>query len=177
MKRFFTILIMIALLSLSSSSVEQIHDNDSDHHALHRYKAWDNPAPVFKATDYYGTNISLKDYRGSWVLLCFWSSISNWNGKYFSNLKSLEKKFNDKLIIICINCYDSIIDWESYIDNSPFSSWTHIHIKPSSKIYRDYHISVLPTTILINPEGNIIDTKIGSDFLYYIPNLESLIYF
>ena len=146
-----------------------------DHKNIHRYKAWDSPAPNFKVKDFDGNKISNKDFKGKWICLYFWSTKGNWGLKGLKEIEQAAQKHNDEMVIICIACYDSKGDWKAVVENiKRIPNLRHVLINKTDRVFKDFHISIFPTLILINPEGNILDTHIGlldAEYLIYINSL------
>ncbi|MDE5585318.1 MAG: redoxin domain-containing protein, partial [Muribaculaceae bacterium] len=143
--------------------------------AIERYKAWDSPAPSFKVKDYKGTNISLNHLHGDWIILYFWSPKSVWSLNGLIEIEKLSRRY-DQLVIVCLCCYGTKKDWEDVVKNiMPMSNIHNVLLNKKSKLYRDYHVRMFPTLILINPEGNIIELHNGLIDSMIIRSLESLI--
>ncbi|NWJ53090.1 MAG: TlpA family protein disulfide reductase [Bacteroidetes bacterium] len=118
-------------------------------------------APDFTTTDISGRKFSLKQLRGKYVLLNLWAT---WCGPCVAELPLIKKLRDDfpadQLKIISISVDNTKADLEKGIKKYGLN-WTHV-FKDMSLINK-YHISsVVPLTFLIDKEGKLVYTRIGS---------------
>jgi len=122
-------------------------------------------APGFTAPDIEtGTNHSLKDYRGKWVLIDFsasWCTVCQ-QVKPILEKYYVEKKSSDIRFITISNEKDTDA-YKKFAKKKEYSQkadWPHL-TDPSSEIYVEYGVQALPTFVLIDPDGNIRGKKKG----------------
>ncbi len=122
---------------------------------------------VFTSTDLRGSPLSLADYKGKYVLLDFWASWCVPCRKGNPHLLSLYSKYKEKgFEIIGIADNDTNPEaWQKAVEKDQIGVWKHIlrglkwiagSPEHSSDIHDRYGINVLPTKILIDPNGVII---------------------
>ena len=117
-------------------------------------------APGFTITDMDGEPFTLASTRGKWVFLHFWAS---WCGPCREEMPSIqqmsEKLDNDQIAIVLINTAEN--------EDTIFSFLGEIGMEMNSLMDADglvteqYKPRGLPTTILIDPQGNVQYQAIG----------------
>lgn len=136
-------------------------------------------APDFNAIDINDQPISLAQFRGKKVILIeFWASWCHPCRSSFSFLKSLYKKYNSKgFEIIAVSNFDLNKDsWKSAIRQENIENFRHLATifqrdKPINKdILRDYPLSPIPVSFLIDKSGKIVGSWKG-----YSPENEKLL--
>lgn len=121
-----------------------------------------------------GTDFRLQDLRGQYVLIDFWGSWCGPCRRDFPHLRELHnayhgKKFNDALgfEIVSIALEKSDKNTLAIIQKENLS-WKHhiIDVAPAvllSPLARNYDIKELPTTFLLNPDGEFMGTDLPYD--------------
>lgn len=117
------------------------------------------PAPDFTTRDAEGRTVSLKDFRGRYLLLDFWASWCAPCRKKMKELKAVYPQLQEKGITVCsisgdhdraawlrATREDGII-WTNTCDVVPFRE---------NKIVKAYHVTNVPTLFVISPDGRII---------------------
>jgi peroxiredoxin len=143
-----TLLIMITVLMIGSLSTNSF--------AIEKKKG--DIAPGFTMRDIYGKEVSLADYKGKVVFITFWAT---WCAKCWEEIdftmKSIER--SDDLVVLLINMESQ--------SSSPAHLKKIIKAVEELKIkdpvlldmrlqaYRDYEISSLPSTAIIDKNGII----------------------
>lgn len=174
---YILIALFVGMFTHVQRNIASLSSELSTNNQIHRYKAWEAPAPGFNVKDIGGINISLDKYIGKWILLCFWTTKGSWSQEGFDFLKTVENKFGDNLVKINLNCYDSEKEWIDALEtmNTSYST-IQVHINNKSSIIKDYNIIMFPTFVLINPEMNVVEKFIGIHNADFLRRLESLIY-
>jgi thiol-disulfide isomerase/thioredoxin len=122
---------------------------------------------VFSSKELRGLPLSLGDYKGKYVLLDFWASWCVPCRKGNPHLLSLYSKYKDKgFEIIGISDNDTNPEaWQKAVEKDQIGVWKHIlrglkwtagTTDHSSDISERYGVTVMPTKILIDPNGVII---------------------
>lgn len=118
------------------------------------------PAPPFKLINEKGQYKSLSDYLGSYVYLDVWAT---WCGPcrvelpYYDSLKNEYKDKNIKFVSICV--WDKEDKWKSFLKEKKLSGEQLFIAGEESQFVLDYMIRGVPSFILIDKNGKIMDRK------------------
>ena len=131
-------------------------------------------APDFEIVDLEGNTHKLSDYRGEGVFLNFWGS---WCGPCKTEMPFMEnqsKPCAEKGVhILALNIKDTRLKAETFRDQ--YKLTFPIAQDKDESIRRAYNVVPLPTTVLINPEGKIVDIiTTGMDEQTIINAMESI---
>jgi thiol-disulfide isomerase/thioredoxin len=116
-------------------------------------------APDFSLQDMDGETFELKKTRGHWVFLHFWASWCGPCKKEMPAVQHLANSMQDNLQIVMINTAED--------DDTVFTFLAAINVELNSLIDKDGLVTEewkprgLPTTFLINPQGEIKYQAIG----------------
>lgn len=105
-----------------------------------------------------GKEIELSSLRGKVTLVAFWASGNKESIQALLQLQSIYKKFHEKgFEIYAISLDNNKINWMNAMDFNEFN-WINVSELsfPESKAALLYNITSLPTTYLINREGDIV---------------------
>ncbi len=120
------------------------------------------PAPGFTLEDMDEEKHSFKDLRGKVVLLNFWATWCPPCRREMPSMERLYQKFNgENFTVIAINQMedgDHVFAYTGQLDVDP--TFTILFDK-DSKVSNNYQVSGLPTTYLIDKQGNIRYRAIG----------------
>ncbi len=126
-----------------------------------------DPAPELEGgTDWLNTAapIRLKDLRGKFVLLDFWTYCCINCIHTLPDLARLEKKYGNQLVVIGVHAakFDNEKDSEAIRKAVLRYEIEHPVVNdPEMKIWDSYHASAWPTLALIDPEGNHMGNASG----------------
>jgi len=106
-----------------------------------------------------GETIKLKELKGKVVLLDFWYRTCKYCVKSIPGLIKLQEEFKDDLVVIGINHVDDQEDVSEYIEYKKMNYLSTY--RTDENIYEDLGISLFPTVIVYDKEGNLIKLKSG----------------
>jgi peroxiredoxin len=121
-----------------------------------------SPAPDFVENDVNGKPISLKNYRGKYVLLDFWASWCGPCRQENPNVLKAWNKYKDKNFVVIGVSLDQTKDpWLAAIKKDGLP-WTHISgLKGfDDPVARLYEVHAIPVNYLIDPDGKIIASSL-----------------
>jgi thiol-disulfide isomerase/thioredoxin len=109
-------------------------------------------APEISLKDTSGKVVTLSSLKGKVVLVDFWASWCGPCRRANKQLKQIYSKYKDKgLEILSISTDDSDKAWKKAIDQDK-TPW--LHVVDDSNVAYSWGIKFLPTTFLIDKEGN-----------------------
>lgn len=111
-------------------------------------------APDFVLQDMEGNQHKLSDYKGQGVFLNFWGT---WCEPCVEEMPAMDrqyKQFEEQGVqVLAVNIAQSDFEVQSFVDRFKLSF--PVVIDKSKSVMTAYNIRPLPTTILVNPEGEI----------------------
>ncbi len=125
-------------------------------------------APDFTQPDTLGNPISLKDFRGKFVLVSFWAS---WETNSRDNNPAVLKAYNifkDKnFTIFSISMDDDKEKWlqATHTDGMPWTHASDLKGWKNNAAAKQYDVEYLPFNILINPLGEVIGKDLWGEDL------------
>jgi thiol-disulfide isomerase/thioredoxin len=114
----------------------------------------------FTLVDTEGREFSLSDFKGEYVLLDFWAIWCKPCELSLPHIKSLKSQFGNEINIISINieAEETLEQIRAYKEKHDMD-W--IVAKDTEFLTMPYRVSALPTFVLIDPSGNIVNTYVG----------------
>lgn len=111
-------------------------------------------APDFTLQDMDGTSHKLSDYEGEGVFLNFWGT---WCAPCVKEMPAMDRQYQEfeqqGVQILAVNIAQSDFEVQSFVDR--FGLSFPVVIDKSRSVMNAYNIRPLPTTILVNPKGEI----------------------
>lgn len=125
-------------------------------------------APDFTFNNIEGKPVSLRDFRGKWVIIDFWGSWCPWCIKGFPKLKEAYAKYSPTLEVVGVACNDSREAWEKALKKYELP-WVNIYNpeEGGGKLLEDYAVDGFPTKAIINPEGKIVNITTGENPAFF----------
>lgn len=160
------------LYQLAEIEQERAHLNSYEEEVLHSsYAQWISErldakaksaigqvAPDIIGTTPEGETKRLSDYRGSYILLDFWSSTCTWCRLEVPTLKQALSEYGPKGLRILGASSDR--DHETWLQaiREDEATWEHILLSPEEKqaTFNAYTITGIPHILLIAPDGTIL---------------------
>ncbi len=115
------------------------------------------PAPDFTVVDMAGTEFTLSQFKGKYVFIDWWAT---WCGPCKVEIPHLKKLFEDyqkkNIVIMSISVDQDKKAWEKMVTEEGFA-WLQLH--DGTKENDKYVVKYIPSFILIDMEGKIIDPR------------------
>ena len=132
-------------------------------------------APAFTLVDVDGAEAALSDHHGKVVMLNFWASWCPPCRREMPSMQRLFAKYAEQgFVVIAVNQWedeDLVFEFVSRLEPEPSFP---VLLDRDSKVAEQYGVKGLPTTFLIDREGNIRYRAMGGrDFDH--PEIEQLI--
>lgn len=105
-----------------------------------------------------GNEIALSSLKGNVILVAFWASGSEESIEALLRLRSTYRKYHDSgFEIYAVSLDNEKVNWMSAVDYNEFD-WINVSELnyPDSRSHLIYNVTTLPTTFLINREGDIV---------------------
>lgn len=113
-----------------------------------------DPAPDFKLTDLNGEEHQLSDYKGQGVFVNFWGTWCKPCEKEFPLMERQYQVYKDQGVqILAVNIAQSDYEVKQYAEQRDLTF--PIVIDKNKSVMEAYNVIPLPTTLLVNAEGNI----------------------
>ncbi len=111
-------------------------------------------APDFTLVDLEGNNHKLSDYAGQGVFLNFWGTWCKPCAKEMPAMDRQYEVFSDQGVqVLAVNIAQSDFEVQSFADQYDLSF--PVVIDKTKSVMTAYSIRPLPTTVLVNPDGDI----------------------
>jgi peroxiredoxin len=114
-------------------------------------------APDFSLKDVHNSTVKLSDFNGKYVYLHFFSTYCMDCIREMQYLKTLKEMYKDKIQIISV-----MLDFEQtklyhFVSDYREFDWLFLHFSSNYEFLDAYKAYSLPLSVLINPEGLIVD--------------------
>lgn len=132
-------------------------------------------APDFTLTDLNGERHQLSEYKGQGVFVNFWGTWCKPCEKEFPLMEEQYQVYKDQGVqILAVNIAQSDYEVEQYAKQKNLTF--PIVIDKDKSVMNTYNIRPLPTTILVNPEGEIVKIITGEmseeDIISYMEQIK-----
>ncbi|MEO0582226.1 MAG: TlpA disulfide reductase family protein [Bacteroidota bacterium] len=124
------------------------------------------PSKLFQGVTFRGQDtIKLEDYRGKYLLLDFWGSWCQPCVNEMPNMREAFAQLDTSRVSFLGIAQDSRTNLENYLQRDSLP-WPQILSTDAQPIVKLYGIDGFPTTILIGPEGNIVEKDLFGTNIY-----------
>ena len=110
-------------------------------------------APDFEATDTSGRRVRLSDYKGKTVIINMWASWCPVCVKEMPLLQKADQLSNHQVETVYVNVGESKGTVNGFLQEQKFTF--PVIIDATGNVTGVYKVSALPTTFIIDPNGNI----------------------
>ena len=107
-----------------------------------------------------GSSATVADYQGRYLLLDFWASWCPYCRLSMPAFEALQQKYPKRLKVLAINSGESAADARAYLKQQQLS----LQLAQSPALIELLQVQVLPTTVLLNPNGKRVWATVG-----YVP--------
>ena len=108
--------------------------------------------------DAQGHAIYLQDYKGKWILLNYWATWCKACVEEIPELNRLYQQHQDQLVIFAVN-FDASEEDNKFLQKHPIL-YPQL-IKDPKKLFSFTSVNVLPATIIISPQGEVVASLTG----------------
>jgi len=102
----------------------------------------------------------LSEYRGRYVLLDFWASWCPYCRYSLPAYEELQKRYPKRLAVLPINALESLDDGAAFLKQKDID----LPVLQSPQLVEHFKVKVLPTTVLLDPDGKRVWAVVG-----YVP--------
>lgn len=118
-------------------------------------------AADFSLLDQYGKTVSLSDFKGKYVYIDVWAT---WCGPCVQEIPMLEKlakQLADKnIVFLSISIDKNKETWLEKLKQDKMEG-IQLHVTRKDTFQEDYKIGLIPRFLLIDPQGNFVDSKMS----------------
>lgn len=118
-------------------------------------------APNFILTDLQGNEVEFENYRGKGVFLNFWATYCKPCEKEMPYMENQYKVYQDKGVeILAIDATEPKLSVQKFVERNGLTF--PIVIDETTEVLEAYGVNPIPTTFLIDKNGEIIDIITGT---------------
>ncbi len=118
-------------------------------------------APTFRLLSTRGTEESLSERRGHWVLINFWGVWCSPCHLELPFLQRLSKEFSGRLTILGLDVGDTSEALTRFLKQQPINYDVLLAGDLESEVPRAFNLQALPATFLVDPEGFVRYVELG----------------
>ena len=160
MKKIITALLLTASLFIISGCADNSNKNTNTNASPSASATIKQTAPDFTYTDLAtGKEVKLSDLRGKPVFLNFWATWCPPCVKELPLFAAKYPEYKDKIQFVAVSIDESIAEPKEFVQSKkiqlPFA-----HVEPA-KVGTSYQLEAIPTSVLIDSDGNIINKMVG----------------
>jgi thiol-disulfide isomerase/thioredoxin len=140
----------------------------------HVISTWqDAPGFVLKGID--GMDHCLADYKGKWVVADFWGTWCSPCREEMPRVNAYNTEINEGkhkgIVLVSIACSDNAPNVKKFLAENKYAMTV---IMGDDPIIKRYHIQFYPSKVLISPDGKMLLTSTGSDWVGIVEKFNEL---
>lgn len=110
---------------------------------------------AFTLSDAMGKKVSLRDFRGSLVILSFCTTTSYSCLQDFELLRRFYERYGEHVQIVCVCADQDVASMRRFVEATHYP-WTFLHYGDAPQLIVDYDIRTYPTYFLLDTDGRIL---------------------
>lgn len=118
-------------------------------------------APNFAFKDVDGRQHQFADYRGKWVIVNYWATYCGPCVAELPALNSVARRYKDKVVVLGMEAGETPVADLKQFANQRRISYPVVPTQDSTMFALGLVYGV-PTTFIVNPQGQIVDTHMGA---------------
>jgi peroxiredoxin len=119
------------------------------------------PAPELSLPDTGGQAHSLEEFRGQIVVLNFWSTWCLACVEEMPILEEIQEQYGgENLVVVLVALENDVQETAEFLEENDISLLSLVD--EQGRAERAYGIGALPTTLIIDPQGNVGGRRVGS---------------
>jgi len=118
-------------------------------------------APDFSFQDIYGKQHQFSEYRGKWVIVNYWSPQCGPCVSELPALKQIASRFRDKVVVLGMDAGETPDPEMRRFIRQKGINYTVVPTQDSTMFALGLIYGV-PTTYIVSPQGQVIDTHMGA---------------
>jgi peroxiredoxin len=149
--------------STTEQSKERVESIEATKAAVPAIAQIGKPAPDFKLQALSGKDVRLSDYRGKTVVLNFWTTWCSYCKKEIPELINFHHLYEKKgIVVLAVNLSSEEENLEQVaLFAKEFEIPFTIPLDKAGVVGETYQIVMIPTTFIIDPQGNIQNKIMG----------------
>lgn len=136
-----------------------------------------DPGPAMTALvpDLEGRSHALADWSGKVVVVNFWAT---WCPPCLAELPEFQlftQKASDKVVVVGVNLITTEKEGERGVIRFASQNkltWTQL-TDPAGELQRGFAVTTIPTTVVLSPDGRVVDRREGAVDLFWLSTLEA----
>jgi len=152
---------VVGWLAMSQIGQDQAVNSVGDKEIISTESTRFDKAPNFSLNDYSGNTVNLSDFQGTPLLVNSWAAWCPFCLRELQDFSTIQKEFNNQLVIIAIDRAESLSVAKNYSDDIGVTDDLIFLLDPSDSFYRSIGGFSMPETIFVNKDGDIVEHKRG----------------
>ncbi|MDP4280787.1 MAG: TlpA disulfide reductase family protein [Bacteroidota bacterium] len=113
-------------------------------------------APAFRLEDRNKKMVSLEDFSGKPVVLCFWATYCQSCLSEMDLMKDMMAKYKDRVNFVSVSTDKEFLKMIYFLDLKKDYDWSFLFLGEQYDVLKDYDVRSYPYFVLIDEKGNIV---------------------